>query len=261
MKIIKRIFTFCLIIFSFSKANSSCARDGISVFPKSNNIYTNSIILIEGYAESQTIIKELGKNNPVYLKNGRNKIKLLVKEILIGQFNLTQAILVPERNLKKDREYLLVIENLPRGEKLERWNSALGKLEPIVYKVNNSLDTLAPKFATIPKEIRKTYINYGCGPSVNVEFECKVIEDHDFLIEAILKDLGTGKELKYYFKSEKEILEIGHGMCSGAYLFSNSENYEIELSLIDFSSNRTNWKGDRLKFTKPREENSIRKPR
>jgi hypothetical protein len=237
-----------------------CGRDGISVFPQSRKISPNSLIVIEGYAESQVIINELGLNYPIYLKHGGKKIKLLVKEIVQGQFNLNQALLIPETNLEPKKKYTLIIENLPKGEQLERWNDELGKNEAIVYVVENLNDSIPPIFKTIPKEIKKTYIDYACGPEIKVLFEFKIIEENEFLVKARMKDLSTGKEVIYYLKPKNEILEIGHGMCSGAFLYGENYNYEIEFSLIDFSGNKTNWTEDRITFTRPTEFDSVRKP-
>jgi hypothetical protein len=237
-----------------------CGRERISVLPESRKISLNSIIVVEGYADSQEIINELGRNYPIYLKHGKHKIKLLVKEILKGQFNLNQAILVPESNLQLKKKYRLFIENLPKGEELKRWNIDLGKFEPIEYEVEDLNDSISPVFKTIPKEIKKSYTAYGCGPEMKVVFEFKIIEENEFLVKATMKDQTTGKEVKYYLKPQNDKLEIGHGMCSGAFLYGESYNYEIEFSLIDFSGNVTPWIGDRIIFTRPTTFDSVRKP-
>jgi len=82
----------------------------------------------------------------------------------VGQFRLTQALLVPATNLIVGMEYTLVIENFPENESLYRWNRELNKSEPIVYKVIEGKDSIKPTFKTKPKEIKKTYDNWGCGP-------------------------------------------------------------------------------------------------
>jgi hypothetical protein len=40
-------------------------------------------------------------------------------------------------------------------------------------------------------------------------------------------------------------------MCSGAFEYDESNDYEIEFSFMDASGNVKNWTGDRIKFTRP----------
>jgi hypothetical protein len=233
-----------------------CAWNGLSAFPSGKTIKQNSIIVIDGYLASQEVVKKLNKKYPVYLVNGKHKIRLIVKEILIGQFRLTQAVLVPESNLTVGLEYTLVIDKLPKDESLDRWNNELEKSEPIVYKVVDGIDTIKPTFKTTPKEIKKSLIYYGCGPAVYVDFDCIVIDSSEYLIKATVKNIKTGNETSYYVEPDKGTLKIGHGMCSGAFDFEEGDNYEIEFSIIDASGNLTAWTGDRIKFTKPTDTNT-----
>jgi hypothetical protein len=233
-----------------------CAWNGLSAFPSGRTLRQNPIIVIDGYAASQGVVKGLKKQYPVYLVNGKQKIKLNVKEILVGQFRLTQAVLVPETNLTVGLEYTLVIDNLPKDESLLRWNDELKKSEPIVYLVLEGIDIVKPTFNTTPKELKKSLIYYGCGPSINVVFDCNVNESSEYLVKATVKSIKSRKENSYYLEPDKGILNIGHGMCSGAFNFDKGDNYEIEFSILDASGNLTTWTGDRLRFTKPNELNA-----
>jgi hypothetical protein len=49
-------------------------------------------------------------------------------------------------------------------------------------------------------------------------------------------------------------IKIGHGMCLGAFLFENGDDYEISFDLMDASGNTTNWTDDKIEFTKPEEQ-------
>lgn len=255
-KIMKTILTIFITVLSIANLNAMCSWNGLSAFPSGKTIKQNSIIVIDGYAASQDIVKGLNKKFPVYLVNGKHKIKLTVKEILVGQFRLTQAVLVPETNLTVGLEYTLVIDKLPKDESLDRWNSVLKKSEPVVYTVVQGLDNTKPAYSATPKERNKSLIYYGCGPSIHVVFDCNVIDSSEYLIKATVKSLKSGKETSYYVEPDKGILNIGHGMCSGAFNFDEGDDYEIEFSIMDASGNLTAWTGDRIKFTKPTDKNS-----
>lgn len=241
---------------SIANLSAMCAWNGLSAFPSGKMISQNSIIVIEGYAASQEIVQELNKKYPVYLVSEKHKIKLTVKEILIGQFSLTQAVLIPETTLTIGLNYTLLIEELPEGESLDRWNSELEKREPVVYTVGLELDNKKPIFETCPKEIKKSLIHLGCGPSIHVVFDCNVIDSSEYLVKATVKNLKTGKENSYYLEPNQGTLKIGHGMCSGAFIFDEGDDYEIEFSIMDASGNFTAWTGDRIKFTKPTDTNT-----
>lgn len=251
----KTILTIIISALSIANLYAMCASNGLYAFPSGKTIRQNSIIIIDGYATSQDVVKELNKKFPVYLVSGKHKINLTVKEILIGQFRLTQAVLIPETSLTAGLDYTLVIDRLPKDESFDRWNSELKKSEPIVYTVVQGLDNTRPIFNATPKEIKKSHFYYGCGPSIHVVFDCNVIDSSEYLVKATVKSLKSGIETSYYVKPDKGIVNIGHDMCAGAFNFDEGDNYEIEFSIMDASGNLTAWTGDRIKFTKPTDVN------
>lgn len=248
-----------VIIWAFTTLNLSamCSSHGLSVFPSGSTLKQNSIIVIDGFAGSQDIINGLNKKYPVFLRSGKTIVKLVVKEILVGQFRLTQAVLMPETNLIAGLVYTLVIDKLPDGETLNRWNSSKKKREAITYKIDQEADTETPIFTSVPKEIKKTLTQYGCGPSIHVVFNCLVNDSSEFLIKATVKNIKTGIETSYYIEPYKKQIEVGHGMCSGAFVYDGNDNYEIEFSIMDASGNVTAWNGERIKFTKPTALNAV----
>ena len=248
MKTFLIIFISALSIMSL---NAKCSYNGLTVFPTGKTLRQNSIIVIDGYLGSYAVIIGLNKKHPVFLVNEKQKVKLNVKEILNGEFGLTQAVLIPDTILTVGLDYTLVIDSLPSYEKLYRWNSNFSRREPIVYKVVDGLDTTKPVFKKIPQEIKKSIIELGCGPEIFVVFECNVIDSSECLIKATVKSKKTGKETSYYVEPENGILNIGHGMCSGAFVFDEGDKYEIEFSIMDSSGNFNLWTGNRIKFTKP----------
>lgn len=247
----KKLILLFLLTFSISYVKASCAWSGLYAFPKGTSIKTNSMIVIEGYGDSQKIIEQLNDKFPVYLVNGNEKISLKIKETCVGQFHLTQAILFPEKSLKVGVKYTLVIEKLENKNEFTRWNSELKKREPIVYTVEDGVDTEKPIFNSLPKEISKSLEYLGCGPAIYVDFTCDVKESSEYLVKTTVKSLTSGIITTYYVEPGKNKISIGHGMCSGEFNFTDGEEYEIEFTLVDASGNETPWTGDRIKFTRP----------
>jgi len=242
-----------LVFLSFSWMNlmGMCANRGLYVFPSEKMILKNTLIMIEGYAISQDIVTGLEDKYPAYLVCKKQKIKLKVKEVFVGQFRLTQAVLVPETELTPGKKYRLEIENLPREEFIGRWNKELRQFEPVVYEVADASDTSKPEFISAPSEVKKSLVHYGCGPAVFVHFECKVKDSSLFWVKTLVKSVTTGKETVYCLKVLDGELKIGHGMCSGAFDFKEGEQYEIAFTLMDVSGNETPWPGGRIRFTRP----------
>ena len=253
----KTLLTLILGLFCSISAFADCAGNGLWVFPKNKTINQNSIFVLTGYAESQHVIFALNKKHPVYLKSGHHKIKLLVSEICIGQFYLTQAILKPETPLEAGLEYTLCIDKLPEYEHLDRYNSKTESYEPISYTVSTVVDTNKPELLTSAKELKKTIRYYGCGPAKYVVFSNPATDSSEIIIKTTVKNLKTRKETTYYVEPNQEVINVGHGMCSGAFTYDAAdENYEIEFSYMDSSGNLTPWSGERIKFTKPTKENA-----
>jgi hypothetical protein len=250
----KQLLTLIIGLFWTSVLYADCAGLGLSVFPTGRTIKQNSIFIINGYAESQRVILGLNKKYHIYLKAGSQRIKLLATKTCVGQFYLTQAILKPETELKAGLEYTMVIENLPEYESLNRYNNTTREHEPVKYKVVAEKDTEKPVVIFKPKEIRKTLVHYGCGPSIHVIFKHETKDSSEVIVKTTVKNLTTGKDVTYYIEQADNKIKVGHGMCSGAFDFDKGNNYEVEFSFVDASGNFTMWTGERIKFSKPTKE-------
>jgi hypothetical protein len=245
----KILLTSLFGIFLSVSAFADCASHGLSVFPHGQTITPNSIFVLDGYAESQKII--LGLN---YLKSGNLQVRLIVSEICVGQFYLTQAVLKPETELEPGLEYTLYIDNMPQYETLDKYNSTSKKYESASYKVSSEKDIKEPVVESKPMEVSKKLVHYGCGPSMYVVFDNPAKDNSELLIRATVKNLKTNKETTYYIIPDGDEINVGHGMCSGAFQFPESNDYEVEFSFMDASGNVTSWTGERIKFTKPNEQ-------
>ncbi|MDM1348717.1 hypothetical protein [Myroides marinus] len=241
----------CSVISSYA----DCAVHGLDVFPKQKNIKQNSLFILEGYAWSQEIILKLNTTYPIYLESGNEKIKLQVLEVCTGEFKLTQAILKPETDLKAGLEYTMRIDgDIPFDKELTRYNREIGEYEPVTYTVLAEKDLIAPVLEGQVKEVKKSFEMYGCGPSVNIIFSNPAKDDSELLVKTTVKSLKTGKKGIYYLQSDSDEINVGYGMCSGAFQFKEGDNYEVEFVFMDSAGNIADTKVDKIRFTKPKME-------
>lgn len=234
---------------------SKCGSNGIDVFPTKTEINKNSIFLIEGFATSQKIITSLNKEYKIYLQSGNQKINLKVTETLIGDFQLTQAILKPEYPLEIGKEYILKIDNLPKYETINKFYDYSFKSKPIIYKVTSNVDIEKPTITKNPYELKKSYIPYGCGPEVNVIFSFLADDPSQLLVKTKFKNLVTNKVTTFYLLPKDNKLFVGYGMCSGAFKYDKHLAYEVGFNFMDSSGNITTGNKEGIKFTKPTEAN------
>jgi hypothetical protein len=252
----RKLLSIIIGLFCAVSSYADCAGHGLWVFPSGQTIKQNSIFVLDGYAESQNVILGLNKKYNIYLKSGNKKVKLLITEVCIGQFYLTQAILKPETELEVGLEYTMYIGDLPKRENFNKYNNTTNKYELVTYKVVSEKDFEKPQLLIKPKELEKTLVHYGCGPSIHVVFSNPAKDESEIIIRTTVKNLKTGKETTYYIQPDGDRIKVGHDMCSGAFDYDQNNNYEIEFSFMDASGNLTKWTGKRIKFTKPINHNA-----
>ncbi len=250
----RQLLIIIIGLFWTVSAYADCRGEGLYVFPSGQTIKQNAILVLDGYAHSQKVILGLNKEYHIYLKSGDKKVNLYVKEIRVGLFQLTQAVLTLESQLEAGLEYELLIDSLPKTESLTRYNELTNKHEPIKYTVVSGIDTDKPVLTSRPKEIDKSYVRFGCGPAMSVNFVFPIKDSSEVIIKTTVKNLTSRIETTYYIVPRNNQIEVGHGMCSGAFTYDDNNNYEVEFSFMDASGNTTTWTGDRIKFTKPKDE-------
>lgn len=247
-KIIPIVILLLFTVHGFSK----CSNGGMNFWPFKQRINQNSIFVIEGFAASQQIINDLGKAYKVYLIAPNQKIKLNVQELLVGQFNLTQAILKPEKAPSIGVEYELIIENLGKLEsEVFRYNTKTRQKEKVTWTVTDNADTKAPIWASMPKYKDSNYELFGCGPAVFANFSFEATDDSEYLIKTTVKNVATGMETTYYVIPDDQFIAVGHDMCSGAFTLGGSDVFEVEFSLFDASGNQTKMIGKSIAFKRP----------
>jgi len=201
--------------------------------------------MLEGYAMSQEIITGLNKKYPIFLQSGSHQVKLSVKENCEGQFGLTQAILNIEGELTVGKKYILRIDNLPKEER------GMHNISDISWTVKKDVDTTLPIWNNQPKHVENTFMMYGCGPAVYASFEMEITDNSETLVKTELIDLKTNEKRIYYLQHSDGKLNIGHGMCSGAFNFGSDRNYKVRFDLVDASGNTLNKWTDWVEFDSP----------
>lgn len=254
LPVMKTLLAIVLALMCQSTAHSECTSSGMWAFPFGSTIGRSAIFVVNGYANSQKVITGLNKEYNIYLQSGMSKVRLIVKGIYVGQHGLTQAVLHPESELRVGLEYTMHIDNLPDGEYLNRYNQSKHAYETVTYTVVATLDKESPQLHSRPKELAKHLMYLGCGPSTHVEFSNPASDKSEIIVKTTVKNLGSGKETTYYITPDSNKILVGRDMCSGAFDFDNSLEYEVEFSFMDAVGNVTPWSGERIRFTKPTKE-------
>lgn len=250
----KRILIVFSILLATFKSKADCSLGRIEFWPTGVSVPQNPIFLIEGYALSQKIILKLNQDYPVYLKSLDEKIVLQVQEVLIGEAGLTQAILLPAKELIPGEEYQLYIDNIPKNEmpSTSLWNPETSSYAFPSWKVDKGNDIEKPIWKIKPKESKKTYIQFGCGPEYYVYFDFQAMDQSAILIKTSVTSVNTNKTIVVYLKPEdNSVLKVGRGMCGGAFSFNDGDLFGVTFDIMDANGNITKWSGNAMTFAKP----------
>lgn len=247
-----RLIFMCITAICLSiSVSAKCSFNGIWLTSGNGTLNKNGWIIIEFYGGSQDLVPGINKKYPVFMqtKSGQ-KVQLLVQEVLRGEFQLTQVILKPAAELTVNETYEIRISNLPKHESLKRYNAITRAPENVTVVVTNTVDKQNPVFVEKPQETKKTMVSYGCGPARWVHFSLSGKDESEFFVRVIVTNKLTGKKSEYIVKVENNTVRIGHGMCSGAFHFGESFNYEARFALVDQSGNMSEWSAP-VDFSKP----------
>lgn len=248
------IFTLLTLV-TATDIHADCSGYGIRVFPRNEIISTNPIFIVEGYEISQSVINQLNKRNSIYLTSGNERIPLKVIKTIKGQFNLTQALLKPSVELISGRHYKLNIDSLNEYEQVDFLRDSIG------WTISSEADNQRPIWKVTPSYKSKGMIFYGCGPAVLVNFCACISDNSEVVVYTKIKNLKTNSIADYYIKPDSSCLEIGHGMCAGAFDFEEGQEYEVTFLLMDASGNTSETVTQPIKFSSPTEKDQINNDR
>ncbi|MAN27500.1 MULTISPECIES: hypothetical protein [Mesonia] len=240
----KKTLLLLLLVFGIKSSFAECAMSGMSFFPETKEISLNSMFIIQGYALSQKTIESFNERT-IYLKSEDGElIELNLQEILTGQLQLTQAIFCPSSELKPNTKYFLnyseKTENKING--ISTYNRDKEESEKVYWKTTDkkSIGNLNPNLSL---EFEKTeVIPYGCGPEANAIFKIKNKSDAEIWYKTEVIELATNHKSIYYIKERDGKLNVGHGMCAGAFTFKNKGKYKVRFTPMNID-------GEKLKTT------------
>ena len=242
----KKIIFLLLLSCGIKTALADCSSNGMYFFPETKEISLNSMFIIEGYAFSQKTINSF-KERTIYLESENGElIELNLQEILKGQMELTQAIFCPVSELKPNTTYFLKYSDQTENEEREmmQYNREKKEREKVYWKTTDkkAIETLN---SNLNIEFENTeVVHYGCGPSANAIFNVKNKSESEIWYKTEVVDLSTNDIKTYYIKEWNGKLNVGHGMCSGAFTYSNKGKYKVRFTPMNIdgkSLKTTDW--------------------
>lgn len=243
----KKIILIILVNFCIQSAFAECSMSGMKFLPEQREISMNSMFIIEGYSFSQKTITGFN-NRSIYLESESGElIELNLQEILKGQMSLTQAIFKPQKELKPNTSYFLKYADQTENEEREmmQYNTEIKKREKVYWKTTDKR-SMNPLNSNLKVEFENTeVIHYGCGPSANAIFDVKNKSESEIWYKTEVVEIETNKKTIFYINEWNEKLNVGHGMCSGAFTFDNKGKYKVRFTPMNTdgkSLKTTAWK-------------------
>lgn len=230
-----------------NSAFAECSMSAMYFFPETKEIGLNSKFIIQGYAFSQKTIKSF-KNRKVYLESENGElIELNLQEFYTGQMQLTQAIFCPTSELRPNTKYFLKYSDQTEneGREMKQYNREKKEREKVYWKTTDKKG-LKILNSNLKVEFEKTeVIQYGCGPSANAIFDVKNKSESEIWYKTEVVDLSTNNKKVFYIKEWNGKLNVGHGMCAGAFTYKNKGKYKVRFAPMNTdgkSLKTTDWK-------------------
>lgn len=246
----KTTITFLFFLWSFFLGNevfADCASEFMMALPNKGKLHVGEVIILEGCGESQKVIRGLGTEHPVFLESSEHLVKLEVKDINLGMYEMSQAILVPTEHLEVGKLYHLRIDHLTdRQEKLLiQRNVDTFENEPILWFIEEDVDSEEiPIWKSKPVFIESNSHPTGCGPTMSSSFRLHLEPKRNFYVKVELKNLSDGTVNSYYIPvTETQFISIGHGMCYGPFSYKPKIEYQIRFNPLSIygHSDESSW--------------------
>lgn len=240
-----------LFLVAIINCYADCTFSGIWVWPKSDSINANGVVIIDGYATDREHVKNITHKYPAFLQSNSHKVPLLLMDFNEGGVLINQVVLKPSELLIAGDAYQLVIDGLDASDFVYPSN---GKGKKKQWFARPVIDSVPPVFAKYPIEKYKSLVSYGCDPAIFVNFKCEVIEASACWVKTKVTSKTTGQHTAYYLYIRDGEISVGHGMCSGAFDLDFGAGYEVEFQLMDASGNLGAPFGDKITFVAPNEQ-------
>jgi hypothetical protein len=242
----KKLILLFFFAIGLNSAQAECGSGEMQFFPKKTNISLNSMFIIQGYSMNEKTINSF-KNRKVYLQSKKGElVKLNLVEILKGQMSLTQAIFKPAKELKPNTIYFLKYDKQTEREteEMTQWNTETDQKGKVYWKTTNK-KSAEPLNQKLDIKYQKTEVReYGCGPAANAIFNVVNKSNSEIWYKTEMVDLATNKKTVFYINEWEKQLNVGHGMCAGAFTFTNRGKYKVRFTPMNTdgtSLNTTKW--------------------
>lgn len=235
----RHLITILLLVLTVHTARAMCGGATAQVWPSGKTLSPNPVILIDVSGNS-SLIHLMGTRYHAMLCSGNDTIPLTIAERFEGQFSASQALFRPERALQKRQEYELFIQGLENPLEMVYRMDPKGNKLPVRWNVSDETDLVAPQWTQQTSYKDASYMSYGCGPAVSMNFNLQA-DPADVLVRTTVTNKLTGKMHFYYLHPEDGQLSVGHGMCSGAFVFEPQAEYDVCFCLVDASGNKSDF--------------------
>lgn len=235
----KKLVLIIFIFFNIQKINASCNAGVVSIFPKSNELSQNPVILIDFMERDYLIYDKLEEMKFYLVDNEGKETALEILEKNKGFRVWAQVLLKPKKKLKKGRKVALKISNMPTDGK--HWEWFVKRVQSRNWEVKFKTDKVAPKF---DGDITFKFISSSTGHGVtgtskfwdNNKYKYKI--SGKFYEETIIE--ATNEEGKKYFLTTRgNSFWIYTDNCGSAFRLMYDEEYRFKIRLIDFSGNKS----------------------
>lgn len=193
--------------------------------------------------------------HPPVLVRGEERVPLKIEAIEDPYRIGTAVILSPVRWLRPDAEYTLAFDRLSAkaveelgasagwpaaGHPVPRWHTA------------RTPDWSPPVWTAKPVVWPGSYRLAGCGPMVSVPVVTRVSDDRPGVhIRATVWPADGSAPETLHIGITNLGINLGHGMCSGAFALEPTRRYRVQLEAVDTAGNHTPAPGDPLEIVWP----------
>jgi hypothetical protein len=225
--------------------SAKCAGGADTVHPRLSRLPLNGRIVL---TRSGLLNVERGSTEleALELRSEADRVPLRVVETNLG-VRQVQFVLSPVRPLLGATRYTLRRKGDDGGEASGRRST-----ETFVWTTASAPDKSPPRWRRRPTIGAASYVRYGCGPATHVKVNVAVDDaEAGVQIRTELYSHDGGSPLRYLIEPVDGVIEIGHGMCGGAFPLDPNERYSVMLTAVDAAGNETPAPGGPLEIVGP----------
>lgn len=242
----KKNILFALLLIGMQLSFADCATNGMQFFPLQKEISLNSNFIIQGYATSKRTVESF-RNRKIFLESDKGELtELILIEILEGEKSLTQAIFKVSKELLPNTLYHLKYSNETELESKEmmQYNRERNIREKVYWKTTDKklYEALDSNLKIMFEKTETEF--FGCGPAANAIFRIENKGSSEIWYKTEVIELETNKKNIFYITEWNGKLNVGHNMCSGAFVFKQKGKYKVRFTPMNIDGKElatSNW--------------------